>query len=172
MQIAEAVADTNINEARIGFALLELLWSYYILLGLIPESDNLIENLKTMKVVSLLTDDIILRLCKLRDNDGRTLSFNQLSRHCSQGIADRARERDIRAKIRRFRGLTENLENHRNSYIAHLSSEPRSHLSPTTEIYDALREALEIWDILKGEVVSYKIVDLDLRIEIFKSEAA
>ena len=159
----------ELNDARISEEIGGMLVSCLILKELRPESQDLIQNLKTMHLTLLLTQDIILRLYKLSDERKGTLSFKYISRHCSQSVVERRRDRALRPKLNNFRKLTKDPREHRHSYIGHLSSDDdRTHLAPLVNLYDAVREAVEIWDFLIGDKVTYSLHgELDLRTAVF-----
>lgn len=119
--------------------------------------------MKTMKLIRLLADDIILRLNKLRDKRRDCLGFSQVAR---------ALERDINAKLAQFETITENLNAHRNTYIAHQSKGSREHLSPPVEMLEAIRLAVEIGDDLSGDRNQYKMLETDLRAEVLGGQTA
>ena len=72
----------------------------------------------------------------------------------------------IAARIKKFTGLTENLEKHRDSYIAHPAKSGRSRLKPATEISAAVREAVGIVDNLPEEKVSVIAFGVDFRAKL------
>ncbi|MCB9106563.1 MAG: hypothetical protein H6633_20305 [Anaerolineales bacterium] len=145
--------------------ILDILWSYYLLQTLPYEldSDDRLENLRTLKFIELLIGDIILRLCKFRDNDSRSLSFEQAIKDLRKRSATKGRVEGLEPVIKKYKVTTQNIENHRNSYIAHLSKRDRTHLKPTSEIYEAIQLAVQIVDTLSGEQNSYSIEGIDLR---------
>ena len=60
--------------------MLDLLYSHYLLksVSVEPESEDALGNMRRIKMAQLLTNDIILRLCKFRDDDSRSLSFDRV----------------------------------------------------------------------------------------------
>jgi len=159
----------KLNDARISEEIGGMLVSCLILKELRPESDDVIQNLKTMHLTLLLEQDIILRLYKLSDERKGTLSFNHISQHCSRSVVERRKDRALRPKLNNFRKLTKELREHRHSYIGHLQADDdRFHLAPLVNLYDTVREAIEIWDLLIGEKGTYSLNgELDLRIAVF-----
>ena len=160
-------------EQGLGIEMLEILHSYYLLQTLSDpaESDNALENMKRMKFIQLLADDIILRLCKFRDDNSMSLSFVQVVKALRKRVAKRGRVDGIETQIKEYKRLTHNLENHRNAYIAHLSKRDRNHLRPTLEIVKAILLALDITDKLSGDENSYRLFDIDLRRAVSETPA-
>lgn len=141
----------------------EILWSFYLLKRTRVDSDDALENMRSVWFGSLLSNDIILRLCKFRDNDSRSLSFEQVWKILRKRASTKERAASLESKIKDFKVQTQNLENHRDAYIAHLSKRDHTHLKPTTEILDTILLALQIIDGLCGEETSYKVLDVDVR---------
>lgn len=150
---------------RLSLEVLEGLWSYYLLQTLPSEldSDDTLKNLRTLKFIDLLIGDIILRLCKFRDGDSRSLSFEQVVKNLRKRSATKGRVEDLESLIKTYKATTQNIENYRNAYIAHLSKCDRTHLKPTSEIYEAIQLAVRITDELSGKQNSYSIEGIDLR---------
>src|SRR5215510_792011 len=77
----------------LGIEMSEILWSYYLwqnsASGL--SSENTLQNLKILKIDALFFDDIILRLCKFRDSDSRSLSFEQVAKELRKHSATKDR---------------------------------------------------------------------------------
>jgi len=144
---------------------LEILWSYYLWQTLPSELDSHdpLENLRALKFNELLIGDIILRLCKFRDNDSRSLSFEQVVKDLRKRSATKDRVEDIEPLIKKYKTTTQNIENHRNTYIAHLTKRDRIHLKPPGEIYEAIRLAVQITDKLSGDQNAYSIEGTGLR---------
>jgi hypothetical protein len=144
---------------------LEILWSCYLwqMLPYELESDDPIKNLRASKFNELLISDIILRLCKFRDDDSRSLSFEQVVKNLRKRSVTKNRVEDIEPLIKEYKTITQNIENHRNTYIAHLAKRDRTHLKPPSEIYEAIRLAVNITDKLSGDQNAYSIEGTDLR---------
>ena len=161
------------EEQSLGVEMLDLLYSYYLLKSLSaePESHDALGNMRRIKMAQLLTNDIILRLCKFRDDDSRSLSFDQVYKALRKREAKKERVDGLEPIIKKYRSLTRNLENHRDAYIAHLSKRDRSHLRPPVELADAIGLALTITDKLGGGKNSYKVLGLDLRQDQFDDSA-
>jgi hypothetical protein len=145
--------------------MLETLYSYYLLRAVSSEieSSDALTNMRTIKFVQLLTNDIILRLCKFRDDNSMSLSFDQVNKVLRKRAAKKERLDSIESKIKEYRRLTHNMENHRNAYIAHLSKRDRNHLKTPLEMFEAIKLALQITDQLCGGENSYRVLNVDLR---------
>ena len=147
---------------HLSLEMLEILWSYYLLQALPStlDSDDPLENLRTLKFIVLLQGDIILRLCKFRDNDSRSLSFEQVVKDLRTRPATKDRVDGLEPLIKKYRAITQNIENHRDTYIAHCSKRDRTHLKPQIEIYEVIRLAVQITDLLseKGYSVARRTV--------------
>ena len=141
------------------------------MLRLSPDSNDPLENLKTIRFVQLLINDITLRLCKFRDDDTRSLSFDQVYKVLRKRSASADRVTGLDQEIARYRQLTKNLENHRDAHIAHLSKRGGGHLKPLIEICDSIRMAVTITDKLSGGPNTYNLLDIDLRAELEKGAA-
>jgi hypothetical protein len=159
-------------ERRLCVEVLEILWSYYLLKQQTCDSDISFENMKAMKFVQLLGNDIILGLCKFRDKDSRSLSFDQVFKELRKRAASKGYVKDIETKMAEYRRLTLNLQSHRDTYIAHLSKRDHAHLNPPTEMLATIRMAVQITDALVGSRNSYKVLDVDLRAEVLGENAA
>ena len=160
---------TIAEEQSLGIEMLEILYSYYLLKSLSYEleSDDALDNMRRMKMVQLLTNDIILRLCKFRDHDSRSLSFEQVYKTLRKREAKKNRVDGLETIISEYRSRTNNLENHRNAYIAHLAKRDRNHLKAPVDLVAIIGRALTIIDQLCGGKNSYKILNLDLRQDQF-----
>src|SRR6266851_9422648 len=140
----------------------EILFDFYLLRSLSPDSNDPLENLKAIRFVQLLINDITLRLCKFRDDDTRSLSFDQVYKVLRKRSASADRVTGLEQEIARYRQLTKNLESHRDAHIAHLSKRGRWHLKPLVEIHDSIRMAVTITDKLSAGPNTYKLLDIDL----------
>ena len=65
------------EEGYLASEVLEILWDFYLLKRPMGESDNAVENMTQLRFKELLIGSLILRLCKLRDDDTRSLSLDQ-----------------------------------------------------------------------------------------------
>jgi hypothetical protein len=140
----------------------EILCSFYFLKREFPESDVVLENLRTLHFVGLLHADIVLRLCKLDEDDARSWSFRQVFKKLSKRSAHSFADADIDRQIRQFHELVRPIRDHRDSYIAHHSKRDKTYLKPP-ELLPAIRMAIEIIDALAEEPVSYRFEEIDLR---------
>lgn len=156
---------------KLGFEILELLWSYYLLRQETKVSDDPVLNLRSMKIIQLLQNDIILRLCKFRDKDSRSLSFDQLLKQ-EKKSNNNSRLKTLTDQVKKYRDLTKNIENHREAYVAHLSKRGNEHLKPLAELQGAIKLALDLTDCFWGEENQYEIGGVDLRIALNKNNAA
>jgi hypothetical protein len=152
-------------ETRLCSEVLELLWSCYLWKTVSIDSEDALENMKALKFVQLLVNDIILRLCKFRETDARSLSFDQVFKELRKRAASKDRVTGLETELKEYRRRTINLENHRDTYIAHLSKRDHTHLDPPVEILDTIRLAVRISDILAGSRNAYKVLNIDLRAE-------
>jgi len=153
------------SETRLAMTMHKILVSYYYFNSLPDEltSDSALKNLRTMEFIRLLLNDIILGLCMFRDDDNRSLSFDQVVKDLKDRKTKKDRIEDIKSLIEGYKQKTKNLENHRNSYIAHNAKSDKSHLKPTTELYKTIQLAVQITDKLSGQKNQYLIEDIDLR---------
>lgn len=159
------------EEARIGTELLDILWSCYLLRHSSPNSEHPLENLKIMKVVHLLTQDVILRLCKFRDKNSRNLSFDQALKALRKKAPPTRPLTGIENRIKEYRQLTMNLDAHRDANVAHLSKRGPAHLKPPVQMFEAVRLAVAIVDDLSGARNQYGILDVDLRHEVLGEDS-
>lgn len=153
------------EEELLGVELSEILWDYYLLRQPMAEFDTVIENMTQLRFRQLLIASLILRLCKLRDTDTRSLSFDQTIKSLRKRPASASRVVGLEPQIKRYRTLTENLEKHRYTHVAHLAKSGRGCLKPTVEIEDAVRLAVRIVDTMNGNPVSHRAFGVDLRAE-------
>jgi hypothetical protein len=161
-------------EKRLTLEMLEILSSFYFLQrnGLAGNSDDALDNMARIKFIQLLTNDIILRLCKFRDESSMSLSFIQVLKALRKRATTKSRVENIEADIKKYNSLTSNLESHRNAYIAHLSKRDRTHLRPPVELFDCIALAIEVTDKLCGCKNSYELLDIDLRRALFGETTA
>jgi hypothetical protein len=84
---------TIAGEQSLGLEMLETLYSYYLLRAVSSEieSRDALTNMSRMKFVQLLTNDIILRLCKFRDDNSMSLSFDQVNKALRKRAAKKER---------------------------------------------------------------------------------
>jgi len=159
--------DKQLSEENLlALELTEILWDFYLLKQPMAESDSILENMMQLRFKDLLISSLILRLCKLRDTDTRSLSFDQAIKSLRKQAATAARVVGLEPQVKQYRKLTENLEKHRDIRIAHLAKSGRGRLKPTLEIGDAVRLAVKIVDIISGIPVGYCAFGIDLRTEL------
>lgn len=154
------------EEALLTVELSEILWDFYLLKQPIAESDSIVENMTQLRFKDLLIASLILRLCKLRDTDTRSLSFDQTIKSLRKRAASASRVVGLEPQVKQYRKLTENLEKHRDIRIAHLAKTGRGRLKPIVEIGDAVRLAVKIVDIISGFPVGYSAFGIDLRTDL------
>jgi len=152
--------------------MLGVLWALYLTRTIRLGGGVALENLRELKFLDLLNRDIILRLCKLRDDDSRNLSFQQVWKSERKRSTRLAALDGVEVQIRRFGKLTQNLERHRSNYVAHLAKHAPDDLSPAFEITEATLLALTIVDRLLGERCEYTIEGIDLREAAFHAVEA
>lgn len=89
-RLKKAHRDIPIQQ-RLCLEVLELLSSCFVKdRPPMPEFDDSLKNLESVKIHLLAQNDIILRLCKFRDTDPRSVSFDQVlkARRRSMGQED------------------------------------------------------------------------------------
>jgi hypothetical protein len=152
-------------EGHLGLEISEILWSFYLLqkLPAEPESDDAYENMKRLRFAQLLINDVILRLCKLREDNPNSICFPQVLKTLKKRVASKERAELLKTEVKRYTTLTQNLERHRNTYIAHLSKKGKGHLKPPTQMLEAVTLAVRITDVLSGGKNSYRFLDVDIR---------
>ena len=147
---------------HVSVEILEILTSFYVLKRIRPESSDAHENLRTMHLVRLLRDDVILRLCKLDDNDTRSWSFEQALKKLRKRSSSGFDEPAVQQQIKEFRNLIKPLREHRDARIAHRTKRDLTFLTPP-RLLPAIKLAIEIADALAGCATRYTFLDLDLR---------
>lgn len=151
--------------------ILEILSSLYFLKRELPESEQALENFRTLRFIRLLHDDIVLRLSKLAEDDARSWSFSQAFKTLRKRSSHSFVDANVDRQIGEFRGLIRPIRDHRDSYIAHHSKRDRTYLKPL-ELLPAIRLAVEITNALAGEPVSYRLGEIDLRADALTCEGA
>lgn len=152
-------------EQALSLEVLEILTSFYFLKDVRLESEERLENMRTLWFTWLLHDDIVLRLCKFDEDDSRSWSFTQALKKLRKRSGHRFVEAEVEGLIKEFRDLVRPIRAHRDSYIAHRSKRDRAHLKPP-EYLPAIRLAVRITDMLAEERVSYEMLGIDLREDI------
>jgi hypothetical protein len=150
---------------RLGVEALEILVSahYFAEVARTPPSDDADVNLRNIKFVQLLLNDIVLRLVKYRDDDNRNWSFREVAKYLSKRKAYAARATEASAAIAKFVQRTKRLEDFRNRAIAHLTKQGPVGVSLPPDVTDAIRLALDIVDTLSGERNQYTLGAISLR---------
>lgn len=142
--------------------LLELLCTcYFRRMHPLPDYDDPVKNMECLKIHDLFMNDIILRLCKFRDTDSRSISFEQVLKQHRKRLDTNTYE-EIKQLILKYRALTKNIEAHRDTRIAHLAKRDTTHLKPPFEMEEAVRMAIDIGDRFAGNREEYKLLDIDL----------
>jgi hypothetical protein len=118
---------------------------------------------RNLHFLGLLWNDLILRLGKLREDDNRNWSFREVAKHLAKRNAFAIRAEVAGPVIAKYIDATKTLEIHRNRAVAHLTKQGLSDLRPISEVTELVRQAVEIADLLHGEVNSYMIDGVDLR---------
>jgi hypothetical protein len=160
------------NPSRLATEVLAILWEHFLLQRHAIDADGTLENLKNITIIQLLGNDIVVRLCKFRDTDTRSLSFDQVAKELRKRPATLDRALAVEKRLGGYRQLTLNLERHRDTYIAHLSKRPASELKPPLDMRDAIQMAVEIVDQLVGQRCHYEVERHDLQSESFGEGAA
>ncbi len=168
--IMEAHAQTRTDQ-HLALEILEILCSFYFLKRVVPESDDAQENLRTVHFIQLLHDDIVLRLCKLDEDDARSWSFAQAFKKLRKRPAHSFEDAPVERRIREFATLVQPIRDHRDSRIAHHSKRDGAHLRPLS-LLPAIRVAVEITDALAGESEEYRLQDIDLRADALGQKEA
>lgn len=160
---------------RLGTEMLELLWSYHLFIEesnfFTIEGPTYLDALKRMTYISLLTQDIVLRLCKLDDKPKESWSFERVAKNLGKWEA-------TKAKVKKYQEEISNLkEHHRNAFMAHLPRVRPENFKPAFNIADAIQQALAIYDQLSGERSTFMINDggdssVDLRARFNNVELA
>src|SRR5205814_9173040 len=103
-----------------------------------PDLDTTYENMRELKFVQLLINDLILGLCKLRDDNSNSFCFPQVLKMLRKRAASKDLVVNLEPEIKRYNLITHNLEIHRNTYIAHLAKRGTSHLKPPSGILEGI----------------------------------
>jgi len=162
---------------RISNEILELLVSHYFFRQqsgrLVAQDPGGLEALEMLVCIQTLTNDIILRLCKLDDDDNRNWSFREVLKKLRKRRVSTLVYKEAEKDLKRYRSIINDMKtHHRNVSIAHLAKSRPPQFKPAFKMKDAIRLAVKICDALHGEKVSYKIdkswagEDIDLLKEI------
>lgn len=147
---------------RISNEILELLISYYFFRqqsdSLVAQNPGGLEALEMLVCIQALTNDIILRLCKLDDDDNRNWSFREVFKKDRKKRVSTLVDKEVEKDLKRYRSIINDMKiHHRNVSIVHLAKSRPLQFKPAFQMKDAIRLAVKICDALYGEKVSYKI---------------
>jgi hypothetical protein len=156
------------DRQALGIEILEILWSSYLLRRHMTGADDPVEAMRSVKILHLLSDDLVLRLCKLRDCDKRALTFHRVLEAARRdGLPDSEADLIDRC-IAEFVASLGNLDELRNKHIAHRQSGHGWSIHNGTNITRAVELAVDITDRLCGERCDYRTAGLDLRAEVLE----
>lgn len=161
-----SMSKHHTEEIQLAVELSEILWDFWLLKQPMAEFDNVLENMRQQRFMQLLIESLILRLCKFRDTDTRSLSFDQAIKSLRKRAAGAGRVEGLATQVEQYRKITQNLEKHRDNRIAHLAKSGRDRLKPAVEIGDAVRMAVKIVDAISGDRVVYRAFGVNLRAEL------
>jgi len=150
---------------RLALEALEVLVSAYYLaeLGRSPPADDADTNLRNIKFLQLLLNDIVMRLGKFRDDDNRSWSFREVAKYLSKKKAYAARAAAATQAIATYAQKTKKIEDFRNRSIAHLTKQGPAGVSLPLDVMEAIRLAVAIVDTLAGERNRYILGTVSLR---------
>ena len=98
---------------------------------------------------------MILRLCRLDDDDRSQRSFREALKAIRAQIPDKE-AKAIDKSLKRYRALINPLKTKaRNYYIAHLDKEAKETLYPQYDLIRVISQAVEIFDEIAGERIDY-----------------
>jgi hypothetical protein len=140
--------------------MLDILTSVHFLKSGHSDSDDFMGNLKSLHVALLMHDDVILRLCKLADEDTRSWSFDQAIKAVRNKTT--ADDPELNRMVRAFKAAVRPIKLHRDQRIAHRAKRDRTNLT-VSDFAEPIQLALQILDRLSNSTVEYKIQDFDLR---------
>lgn len=143
---------------------LELLHAKCVFDSLRPESDDARENMRTMKLIQVVYDDMVLRLWKFLDdsptsNGGRPL-IDRLRKH---KLVDENQLVAAEETLARLHVAMPNLEEYRHTRVAHVAAKRSAKVKPHPPLLSAIREAVVFVDQLKGSRNDYSVLTDDLR---------
>ncbi|MFT5115732.1 MAG: hypothetical protein ACI8P9_005085 [Parasphingorhabdus sp.] len=149
--------------SHLEMQVLELLVAYYYKRTLKPaESDNAIENLRVVHHVSLMDNDLAIKLCRLRDRDNRSICFEQAIKKYKRKIRTERVDR-LKTILDEFRNVTKEIKTTRDTKIAHFSKKYDGTM-PEYEDYEVgIEKAVQFVDELKGKKCEYYLFDMNLR---------
>jgi hypothetical protein len=162
----------RVDEHSVALEVLDILWSTYLLRHHVTGSEDPVEAMRSLKILELLTNDIVVRLCKLRDPDAKSMGFPEALKALGTKPTRHQEAARLAERLAEYVRLTSNLNELRNARVAHLAKRGTVRVEPLVEMYDAVKLAVEITDGLLGERCVYQIANLDLRAEVLGHDAA
>ena len=157
---------------RLGVELLDILLSCYLLRFPPEPSTDSLAQLRELKVISLLSNDVILRLGKFRDDDNRSWSFTQAAKALRKKSSTSRLAAAAEPIIEEFLQCTKRLEDYRNLSVAHIAKRGAGHLQPLTDLYRIVGIAVRVVDELSGGKQLYTAFEINLREQVLGEAAA
>ena len=157
---------------KLGLEILEILYSKLLLKELMPDSESPPDNLRTMKLVHTLHDDIVLRLCKLTDRSRGSLGARTIFRKQLRFSKNPQHAQQFKRALDQLESFTVRLEPYRNARIAHIGERSIHSTEPLPPLQGAIEAAVALVDVLAETRNEYRILDLDLRIVVLGEAAA
>jgi hypothetical protein len=167
----EPTIETGMN--ALGLEMLEILYGMAVLVATAPDTKSAGENMRRLKIIQVLYDDIVIRLCKFTDTDRKSNGgIPLISRLRKSGHVDNARLKAATEALDRLRAVMPKLESYRHTRLAHLTQGAKP-TAPHPPLLDAIREAVAFLDALQGGPVKYRVgADDDLRAIVFGEKAS
>jgi hypothetical protein len=153
---------------RLAIEMLEVLWSYYLLSTNQLGSQDPVEGMRRIKIMVLLSDDLLLRLARLGESKRDTWNLTQVIKE----LPNLARRSALQRGVSEYQRLTGQITSHRNRRIAHISKASPASLQPPTEMLQAISLAVDLVDENTGVRNTYEVAGLDLRQAAFGNDAA
>jgi hypothetical protein len=143
---------------ELGLEVLDILWSCYVLKHHSLEPQDELDAMRRLKILQVLTNDVLLRLAKLGEANRGSWNFAQVAKRTKRGDTPR-----VAQQIKHYRDLIQSIAQLRNSRIAHRAQEFQAGSPPPLEMWSAVGVAVSLLDELSGERVAYHIGGIDLR---------
>ena len=143
---------------ELGLEVLDILWSCYVLKHYSLEPQDELDAMRRLKILQVLTNDVLLRLAKLGEANRGSWNFAQVAKRTKRGDTPR-----VAQQIKQYRDLIQSIAQLRNSRIAHRAQEFQAGSPPPLEMWSAVGVAVSLLDELSGERVAYHIGGIDLR---------
>jgi hypothetical protein len=153
---------------RLASEMLEVLWSYYLLSTNTLGSEDPVEAMRSLKIMALLSDDLLLRLAKLGETRRDTWNFAQVVKQ----FPNLTQRSALQRRVAEYQHLIVGIAGHRNRRIAHTSKASPATLEPTAEMLQAIHLAVDLVDEITGIRNTYEVAGLDLRLAALGSDAA